>query len=154
MCYFLHGNGLFSQKQRRLHEHVLNGSEKVTQSSPNFHFLRTVNLVSVFNFSKKVIQIQCQLQLELSNLVNSQFCSVMQTSFGLFYQCCIRIWFNSSVISEKTNRFKENKARQIFRKTNISYPLIYTRTYAFRKFQRAPVLRFTLLVIYLRIKDC
>ena len=40
--------------------------------------------------------------------------------------------------------FQENKARQIFRKTNISYPLIRTR------FLETPVLRFALLAHYRR----
>ena len=53
--------------------------------------------------------------------------------------------------------FQENKARQIFRETNISYPLIRTRTGGkkclfFGKFDvfyllETPVLRFTLLPI-------
>ena len=33
------------------------------------------------------------------------------------------LWLISSVIRQK-EEFQENKARQIFRKTNISYPLI------------------------------
>ena len=28
--------------------------------------------------------------------------------------------------------FEENKARQVFRKTNISYSLVHTRTYAYQ----------------------
>ena len=49
----------------------------------------------------------------------------------------------------------KNKARQIFRKTNISYPLIYARTF-FGKFGVlcflvTPVLRFTLLPYCRRI---
>ena len=53
--------------------------------------------------------------------------------------------------------FQENKARQILRKTNCSYPLTRTRTYVqcsfFRKFSllcflETPVLRFTLLPYY------
>ena len=48
--------------------------------------------------------------------------------------------------------FQENKARQIFRKTNISYPLIRTRTF-FGKFGQlcfleTPVSRFALLAYY------
>ena len=59
--------------------------------------------------------------------------------------------------------FQENKARQIFRKTNISYPLIRTRTCAYRGkkcsffgkfdvpcFLEKPVLRFALLLYYRR----
>ena len=53
--------------------------------------------------------------------------------------------------------FQENKARQIFRKTNISYPLIQTRTF-FGKFGvpcflETPVLRFALLPYYRRKKS-
>ena len=62
--------------------------------------------------------------------------------------------------------FQENKARQIFRKTNISYPLIRTRTYCwffgkkcwlFGKFGVlcflvTTVLRFVLLLYYRRSK--
>ena len=60
--------------------------------------------------------------------------------------------------------FQENKARQIFRKTNISYPLIRTRTSAYQgvrnvrfsknsacfRFLETPVLRFALLPYYRR----
>ena len=42
--------------------------------------------------------------------------------------CCKLIFFNSSVIRQKgeisKQVFQDNKIRQIFRKTNISYPLI------------------------------
>ena len=62
--------------------------------------------------------------------------------------------------------FQENKARQIFRKTNISYPLIRTRTYAYQGvrnfrffgkfglicFLETPVLRFSLLPSYRRYR--
>ena len=61
--------------------------------------------------------------------------------------------------------FQENKARQIVRKTNISYPLIRTRTFAYQGvrnvrlfgkfgvlyFLETSVLRFALLPYYLRI---
>ena len=43
--------------------------------------------------------------------------------------------------------FQENKARQIFRKTNISYHLIRTRC-----FLETPGLRFALLPYYRQIK--
>ena len=62
--------------------------------------------------------------------------------------------------------FQENKTRQIFRKTNISYPLIRTRTCVYQGegnvcfggkfgvlcFLETPVLRLTLLPYYRRIK--
>ena len=47
-------------------------------------------------------------------------------------------YFKVQVVGNKTKggilkqMFKENKARQIFRKTNISYPLIRTRTSAYQ----------------------
>ena len=53
--------------------------------------------------------------------------------------------------------FQENKARQTFRKTNISYPLIRTRNVRFFEkfgvlcFLETPVLRFALLPYYQRI---
>ena len=63
--------------------------------------------------------------------------------------------------------YQENKARKIFRKTNISYPLILTRTCAhqggkkcsfFGKFgvlcfPETPILRFALLPYYRRAMD-
>ena len=71
---------------------------------------------------------------------------------------------NSAVIKAKgrilKRVFQENKARQIFRKTNISYPLIRTRTGGekclfFGKFHElcfleTPVLRFALSPYYRR----
>ena len=65
--------------------------------------------------------------------------------------------------------FQENKAHQIFRKTNISYPLIHTRTCAYQGvrnvriflgkfgvlcFLKKPALRFTLLIYYLFFLIC
>ena len=61
--------------------------------------------------------------------------------------------------------FQENKARQIFRKMKISYPMIHTRTCAYQGvrnvcflenlahfvFFETPVLRFALLPYYRRI---
>ena len=60
--------------------------------------------------------------------------------------------------------FQESKARQNFRKTNISYPLIRTRTCAYQEvrsflfgnfgvlcFLETPVLKFALLPYYQRI---
>ena len=63
--------------------------------------------------------------------------------------------------------FQENKARQIFWKTNISFPLIRTRTCAYQGarnvrffgkfgvlwFLETPVLRFSLLPYYRRISN-
>ena len=63
--------------------------------------------------------------------------------------------------------FQENKARQIFRKTNISFPLIRTPTCAYQGarnvrffgkfgvlwFLETPVLRFALLPYYQRISN-
>ena len=61
--------------------------------------------------------------------------------------------------------FQENKARQIFRKTNTSYPLIRTRTCAYQKVRNVRFsenlagfvflkhLRFALLPYYRRIVD-
>ena len=48
--------------------------------------------------------------------------------------------------------FKKNKARQIFRKTNISYPLIRTHTWesGVLCFLVTPILRFALLPYYRR----
>ena len=59
-----------------------------------------------------------------------------------------KVWISKLVLHK-------NKARQIFRKTNISYPLICTRTF-FGKFGVlcflvTPVLRFTLLPYCRRI---
>ena len=70
---------------------------------------------------------------------------------------------NSSVIRRISKRvFQENKARQIFQKTNISYPLIRTCVSGGKKcsffgkfdllcFLETPVLRFALLPYYRRI---
>ena len=63
--------------------------------------------------------------------------------------------------------FPENKARQIFRKMNISYPLIRTCTYEYQGvrnvdffwkfgvlcFLETPVLRFTVLPYYRRVRQ-
>ena len=46
--------------------------------------------------------------------------------------------------------FQENKARQIFRKSNISYPLIRTRNVL----RYAPVLRFALLPYNRQLQSC
>ena len=52
----------------------------------------------------------------------------MNALYGLV-RCTLEI---TSVIEQKGET--QNKARQIFRKTNISYPLIRTRSRFFRKF--------------------
>ena len=50
------------------------------------------------------------------------------------YKCLTLVQFRSHIVDNKAERriskraIKENKARQIFRKTNISYPLIRIRT--------------------------
>ena len=74
--------------------------------------------------------------------------------------CCIaRFTYKSGVIRQKiesqNGMFQESKARQIFRKTNISYPLIRKRTsiLLFEKFgvlcfPETLILRFSLLPYY------
>ena len=67
--------------------------------------------------------------------------SVLVISFSNLYikkseiGCKSEYWYISSVKGRKRiskRALQENKARQIFRKTNISYPLIRTRTCAFQ----------------------
>ena len=81
--------------------------------------------------------------------------------------------YNSSAIrykSEFQNEFQDlqdNRVHQIFRKTNFPYPLIRTRTWAYQGvknvrfledleccFLLANVLRFFILLYYLRVQRC
>ena len=73
-----------------------------------------------------------------------------------------RKWSRSILVKGRISKrmFQENKARQIFQKTNISYPLIHTsgakKCSFFGKFGvvcflETPVLRFALLPYYRRI---
>ena len=58
-------------------------------------------------------------------------------SFSNFWPNSYKMFFILDIVGNKAKRrilkrvFQENKARQIFRKTNISYPLISTRTRAY-----------------------
>ena len=83
------------------------------------------------------------------------------------YECLILVQFRSHIVDNKAERriskraIKENKTRQIFRKINISYPLIRTRTCTDQGVRNVfsgkfgvlcllatPVLRFALLPYY------
>ena len=58
-------------------------------------------------------------------------------SWGKLYRKCIIV--GNKVKGRVSKRvFQENKARQIFRKTNISYPLIRTRTCAYQGVRNVP----------------
>ena len=65
-------------------------------------------------------------------------CHISSIIFGLFLNLKISgvPWANSSVIRQKNNSpngcFKKNKACQVFRKTNFSYPLIRTRACSYQ----------------------
>ena len=66
----------------------------------------------------------------------------MRSSLGPVLMSRIMTELARLVVSDLTNssmkkrnskrRLKENKARQIFRKTNISYPLVHTQTYMYQ----------------------
>ena len=83
------------------------------------------------------------------------------------YECLTLVQFRSHIVDNKAERriskraIKKNKARQIFRKINISYPLIRTRTCPDQGVRNVfsgkvgvlcllatPVLRFALLPYY------
>ena len=77
-----------------------------------------------------------------------------QAGYGGISTICTKVQISKRVL-------QGNKARQIFQKPNISYPLIHTRTCAYQRernvdfsenlvcsFLVTPVLRFTLLPYY------
>ena len=105
-----------------------------------------------------------------SKIVQAKLVLISKSIFKLIHHWenfpSSEIHANSSVIRQKGESqngcFQKTKARQIFRKTNISYPLIRTRASAYQGvrnirfsenlacfcFFETPVLRFTLLPYY------
>ena len=100
------------------------------------------------------------LRVKVQNILGRYSWNGLNSGFYQFFGNKAKWWISKRV-------FQENKARQNFRKMNISYPLIRTCTYEYQGvrnvdffwkfgvlcFLETPVLRFTVLPYYRRVSQ-
>ena len=83
------------------------------------------------------------------NLLIKKFLSVLYDGFWACYvmapRTVLKLRMKQFVGNKAKGRiskrvFQKNKAGQIFQKTNVSYPLIHTRTFTWAQFQHFPLI--------------
>ena len=127
------------------------------------HLIAQIWILSLYYYSDNCYHCFCWEPLHKGTAVTSRYhhIALIFTGTTLFV---IQVIGNEAKRRISKRVFQESKARQNFRKTNISYPLIRTRTCAYQGirnvcfseifsvlcFLETPVLRFALLPYYRR----